>query len=75
MDRVLKERQDKQGKEDVDMEDVLDGLSKKARDHSRTPMQVRLVNFKCRSFKGVQLFASGIPQPMAGSPRGPRGCG
>jgi len=33
------QRQETQGKEDVDMEDVLDGFQQKARDHARIPMQ------------------------------------
>jgi glycosidase len=33
-------RQKEQGIEDVDMSDVMAGAQKKARDHSRTPMQV-----------------------------------
>ncbi|TFK66304.1 glycoside hydrolase family 13 protein [Pluteus cervinus] len=37
--RIREHRQRESGKEDVDMEDVLDGFQKKARDHSRTPMQ------------------------------------
>ncbi|KAJ7581855.1 glycoside hydrolase family 13 protein [Mycena floridula] len=37
--KVLKRRQQESGKDDVDMEDVLDGFQKKARDHSRVPMQ------------------------------------
>ncbi|KAJ7581856.1 alpha amylase [Mycena floridula] len=37
--KVLKRRQQESGKGDVDMEDVLDGFQKKARDHSRVPMQ------------------------------------
>jgi hypothetical protein len=28
---------------EIDMEDVMDGLQKKARDHSRVPMQVGLI--------------------------------
>ena len=39
--RVKKQRQEEQGKEDVDMSDVLDDLAHKARDHARVPMQVR----------------------------------
>ncbi|KAI0083902.1 glycoside hydrolase family 13 protein [Irpex rosettiformis] len=35
----LERRQNEQGKMDVDMEDVLDGFQRKARDHARTPMQ------------------------------------
>ncbi|KAA1479220.1 glycoside hydrolase family 13 protein [Dentipellis sp. KUC8613] len=37
--RVLKERRAEQGKEDVDMSDVLYGCQRKARDHARTPVQ------------------------------------
>ncbi|KAL1757094.1 glycoside hydrolase family 13 protein [Schizophyllum commune] len=37
--RVLENRRREQGREDVDMSDVLDGLQKKARDHARTPVQ------------------------------------
>ncbi|KAF9449623.1 glycoside hydrolase family 13 protein [Macrolepiota fuliginosa MF-IS2] len=37
--RILKQRQRESGKEDVDMSDVLDGFSQKARDHARVPMQ------------------------------------
>jgi len=33
------QRQEQQGREDVDMEDVLDDFQQKARDHARTPMQ------------------------------------
>ncbi len=40
---VLGKRQREWGKEDVDMNDVLDGLAKKARDHPRVPMQVSRV--------------------------------
>ncbi|KAJ6548649.1 glycoside hydrolase family 13 protein [Mycena capillaripes] len=36
---ILAKRQHESGKEDVDMTDVLDGLSRKARDHGRVPMQ------------------------------------
>lgn len=39
--RELEKRQKEQGKTDVDMEDVLDGFQRKARDHARTPIQVR----------------------------------
>ncbi|KAJ6521839.1 glycoside hydrolase superfamily [Mycena vulgaris] len=35
----LLKRQRESGKKDVDMTDVMDGLSKKARDHGRVPMQ------------------------------------
>ena len=42
MHRVLDNRRREQGREDVDMSDVLDGLQKKARDHARTPVQVRI---------------------------------
>ncbi|KAI0777898.1 glycoside hydrolase family 13 protein [Irpex lacteus] len=35
----LEKRQKEQGKTDVDMEDVLDGFQRKARDHARTPIQ------------------------------------
>ena len=38
--RELEKRRKEEGKEDVDMEDVLDGFHRKARDHARTPMQV-----------------------------------
>ncbi|KAL1659597.1 glycoside hydrolase family 13 protein [Schizophyllum commune] len=37
--RVLDNRRREQGREDVDMSDVMDGLQKKARDHARTPVQ------------------------------------
>ncbi|KAF8655995.1 hypothetical protein AX16_002815 [Volvariella volvacea WC 439] len=37
--RILEGRKNEQGREDVDMSDVLDGFQKKARDHARTPMQ------------------------------------
>ncbi|KAI9461128.1 glycoside hydrolase family 13 protein [Boletus coccyginus] len=36
---VKGQRQEEQGREDVDMEDVLDGFQQKARDHARIPMQ------------------------------------
>ncbi|KAJ6530664.1 glycoside hydrolase family 13 protein, partial [Mycena capillaripes] len=36
---ILAKRQRESGKKDVDMTDILDGLSKKARDHGRVPMQ------------------------------------
>ncbi|KAJ6522981.1 glycoside hydrolase superfamily [Mycena vulgaris] len=36
---ILVERQREWGKKDVDMTDVMDGLSKKARDHGRVPMR------------------------------------
>ena len=39
--RVKKQRQEEQGKEDVNMSDVLDDFAHKARDHARVPMQVR----------------------------------
>ena len=42
MRSVLENRRREQGREDVDMSDVLDGLQKKARDHARTPVQVRV---------------------------------
>ncbi|KAJ7626207.1 glycoside hydrolase family 13 protein [Roridomyces roridus] len=35
----LERRQKEQGKEDVDMSDILDGLQMKARDHGRIPVQ------------------------------------
>ncbi|KAF8345368.1 glycoside hydrolase family 13 protein [Amanita rubescens] len=37
--KVKKQRQEEQGKEDVDMSDVLDDFAHKARDHARVPMQ------------------------------------
>ena len=37
--RIKEQRQEKQGRENVDMEDVLDGFQQKARDHARIPMQ------------------------------------
>ncbi|KAL0948078.1 hypothetical protein HGRIS_010701 [Hohenbuehelia grisea] len=37
--KVFDHRKTREEREDVDMSDVLDGLSKKARDHARTPMQ------------------------------------
>ncbi|KAL1739225.1 glycoside hydrolase family 13 protein, partial [Schizophyllum fasciatum] len=37
--RVLENRRREQGRDDVDMSDVLDGIQKKARDHARTPVQ------------------------------------
>jgi alpha-glucosidase len=39
---VKKKRQNEQGKEDVDMSDVMERLNKKARDQGRTPVQVSL---------------------------------
>ncbi|KAF8124120.1 glycoside hydrolase family 13 protein [Boletus edulis] len=36
---IKEQRQKEQGKEDVDMEDVLDDFQQKARDHARIPMQ------------------------------------
>ena len=42
MRSVLENRRREQGREDVDMSDVLDGLQKKARDHARTPVQARI---------------------------------
>nr|GAT60433.1 glycoside hydrolase family 13 protein [Mycena chlorophos] len=36
---VLERRRAEQGRDDVDMSDILDGLQKKARDHGRIPMQ------------------------------------
>ena len=41
--RIKGQRQETQGKEDVDMEDVLDGFQQKARDHARIPMQASFV--------------------------------
>jgi oligo-1,6-glucosidase len=38
--RILKQRKKDSGRKEVDMSDVLDGISKKARDHAQTPMQV-----------------------------------
>ncbi|TFY81517.1 hypothetical protein EWM64_g2496 [Hericium alpestre] len=37
--RVLSQRKAEQGREDVDMSDVLHGCQRKARDHARTPVQ------------------------------------
>ncbi|KAF8055619.1 glycoside hydrolase family 13 protein [Lyophyllum atratum] len=37
--RVLEKRKEEKGGGEVDMEDVLDGFQKKARDHARVPMQ------------------------------------
>ncbi|KAF9463174.1 glycoside hydrolase family 13 protein [Collybia nuda] len=37
--RILAERKARGGGKDVDMSDILDSLSKKARDHARVPMQ------------------------------------
>lgn len=50
---ILKKRQEETGREDVDMTDVLDGFSHKARDHARVPMQVRLV--RCQSILLISL--------------------
>jgi len=50
---ILKKRQGETGKEDVDMNDVLDGFSQKARDHARVPMQVRPV--RCQSVLLISL--------------------
>ncbi|KAJ7910140.1 glycoside hydrolase family 13 protein [Mycena leptocephala] len=36
---ILEKRKRESGKDEVDMNDILDGLSKKARDHGRVPMQ------------------------------------
>ncbi|KAF8551259.1 glycoside hydrolase family 13 protein [Imleria badia] len=36
---IKEQRKKEQGREDVDMEDVLDGFQQKARDHARIPMQ------------------------------------
>ncbi|KAG1808769.1 glycoside hydrolase family 13 protein [Suillus variegatus] len=36
---IKEQRQKAQGKEDVEMSDLLDGFARKARDHARTPMQ------------------------------------
>jgi hypothetical protein len=41
--RIKRQRQEAQGREDVDMEDVLDGFQQKARDHARIPMQASTV--------------------------------
>ncbi|KAL4064774.1 glycoside hydrolase family 13 protein [Scleroderma yunnanense] len=38
-DLIKAQRQNAQGKEDVDMSDLLDNFQQKARDHARTPMQ------------------------------------
>ncbi|KAK2461008.1 hypothetical protein APHAL10511_006949 [Amanita phalloides] len=38
-DKVKKQRQEEQGREDVDMSDVLGDFAHKARDHARVPMQ------------------------------------
>ena len=43
--RIKGQRQGEQGREDVDMEDVLDGFQQKARDHARIPMQASSVQF------------------------------
>ncbi|PFH46341.1 glycoside hydrolase family 13 protein [Amanita thiersii Skay4041] len=37
--KILQLRREEQGKQDVEMSDVMDDLAKKARDHARTPMQ------------------------------------
>ena len=55
MHRVLDNRRREQGREDVDMSDVLDGLQKKARDHARTPVQVRTVAYPHP--KHIRVFA------------------
>ena len=39
--RELDIRRTRSGVQDVDMSDVLDAFQKKARDHGRTPIQVR----------------------------------
>jgi len=48
MDRIKEQRQKAQGREDVDMSDLLDSFAQKARDHARTPMQVRTTYISTR---------------------------
>ena len=43
---MKKQRQEEQGKEEVDMADVLGDFARKARDHARVPMQVRITRIK-----------------------------
>jgi oligo-1,6-glucosidase len=40
LDRILAKRRRETGKEEVDMSDIMHGLSMKARDNARVPMQV-----------------------------------
>lgn len=42
---ILAQRREESGQEDVDMSDILNDFQKKARDHSRVPMQVSQVSF------------------------------
>ena len=62
--RIKEQRQEKQGRENVDMEDVLDGFQQKARDHARIPMQAspvvvsptRLFSFTFIAYHSFTLF-------------------
>ena len=42
LSRILAKRISESGGDEVDMSDVLDDFAKKARDHARVPMQVRI---------------------------------
>ena len=72
--RVKKQRQEEQGKEDVDMSDVLDDFAHKARDHARVPMQVRKPLNVQDSKLGTE-FWSGILHSTRASRQEPHGCG
>lgn len=44
--RILEQRRSQSSEKEPDMSDVLDGFQKKARDHERVPMQVRILFVK-----------------------------
>lgn len=71
--RVLKRRKEESGGGDVDMSDVLDNFQKKARDHARVPMQVRIIILVPRGF-GSTEWASGIQPNTQASQRDSLGC-
>jgi oligo-1,6-glucosidase len=77
--RILQERRDGAEGVDVDMSDLLDVFQKKARDHARTPMQVRRADTDLESLTQnlckCSLADSGTPAPMPALRQERPGCG
>jgi hypothetical protein len=71
MKRIKEQRQKAQGKEDVEMSDLLDSFAQKARDHARTPMQVRTY---IASHPFLMSWYSGTPVPTVASRLAHPGC-
>ena len=54
--RIKARRQAEEGREDINMEDVLDGFQQRARDHARIPMQASLIPFETETLHSYVIL-------------------